>query len=61
MKYCPYCKRMVKPVKKFSWLAFFLCLGVFYLPYYFLFKRKECPFCGARDLLDKEPESEEGA
>jgi len=51
MRWCPFCKQWVKPAKKFSWLAFIVLLGVFYLPYFLLLKRKECPLCGSRDLL----------
>ena len=50
MKYCVHCQRNVKPEKKFSWVAFILCLGVFYLPYYFVFKRKQCPICAGAEF-----------
>ena len=54
MKYCKNCKQNVKPIKKFSWGMFILFLGVFYLIYYFLLKRKSCPMCHSRNFTRKE-------
>lgn len=49
MKYCPECKRNVKPTKNFNWIVFILLGGVFYLLFY-MFKKKRCPICGCKDL-----------
>jgi hypothetical protein len=43
----------VHPEKKFSWVGFIVCLGVFYLPYYFLAKKKQCPICAGREFEKK--------
>ena len=50
MKYCVHCQRNVKPEKKFSWVAFLLLLGVFYLPYHLIFKKKQCPICAGAEF-----------
>ncbi len=50
MKYCVHCQRNVQPEKRFSWVAFIVFLGIFYLPYYLIFKRKQCPICAGRDF-----------
>ena len=60
MKYCTLCKRYVAPQKKFSWILFILFLGVFYLPYYWLFAgKKYCPICKADKLTQLSPEDAE--
>ena len=63
MRYCVACQRPVRPVKHFSWPAFLLfCLtmvgGIFYLLYYWLFKRPECPICRGKAFLKRPPEAE---
>lgn len=57
MKYCPYCNRMVSPIKRTSWFLFifltFITSGawiVIYAIYYFFFKSSECPICGSKEL-----------
>lgn len=60
MRYCVACERMVRPIKHFSWAAFLLlCLtmigGVFYLLYYWIMKKKECPICRGKDFMKREP------
>jgi len=45
--YCSECRQYVKPEKRFSWLAFILLLGIFYLPYYWFIKTPQCPHCGS--------------
>lgn len=49
VKYCHACKRNVTPSKSFNWLVFLFLCGVFYLPVYFL-KRKKCPICGGSNF-----------
>ena len=44
-KYCKSCNRNVTPKKDFNWLLFIFLCGIFYLPYYFLFKGTTCPIC----------------
>lgn len=47
-KYCPNCKRMVTPTKKFNWIVvIFLCGWLWYLPFYLL-KGKKCPICHSK-------------
>lgn len=46
-QYCVMCRNKVIPTKNFSFM-FAIFLGVFYLPYYFLFKKKQCPVCGGK-------------
>jgi len=53
MKYCRNCTQNVQPVKNFSWVWFIVFLGIFYLPYYLLLKKKVCPMCGARNFEHK--------
>jgi len=53
MKYCKNCKQNVQPIKKFSWGLFILFLGVFYLLYYILMKKKSCPICHSRNFEHK--------
>lgn len=50
MRYCTRCQRTVKPRKCFSLadLILFIFLLPFYLPYYVLLKRKQCPICGGK-------------
>ena len=55
MKYCPYCKRQVEPIKKkkFNWVFFLLTcwfgIGIVYLIWYLLkFSKKHCPICNAK-------------
>lgn len=50
MKYCNNCNQNVQPYKKFSIGWFLLGFGVFYLIYYIVAKRKECPICGNTHL-----------
>ncbi len=50
IKWCRNCCENVYPYKKFSVLAFVFTLFVPYLLYFLLLKRRECPFCGSRDL-----------
>lgn len=58
MRYCHACERTVRPVKYFSWVAFFVFLGIFYLPYYLLFKRPECPICRGKHFSREAPAAE---
>jgi len=46
-KWCNLCNRNVVPKKDFNWLVFIFCCGIFYLPYYWWFKKKTCPICKA--------------
>lgn len=55
--YCPDCKRNITPEKKFNWLAFIFLAGVFYLPVYWL-KKKKCPICGNKKLQPAKSDSE---
>ena len=58
-RYCPYCKRLVEPVKKFNWAIFllgFLTVGivsVIYLIYYLLKRPTKCPICGAETVVGR--------
>lgn len=45
MKFCTSCQKNVKPRRHFSLFAFFILLGVFYIPFYLL-QSKKCPSCG---------------
>lgn len=45
--WCNLCKRNVVPRKDFNWLVFIFLCGIFYLPYYFIFKTPVCPICKA--------------
>lgn len=62
MKYCVYCDKMVLPQKQWSPAAFWLLMilagaGLWlYLPYYLLFKRKQCPSCGGKKFLQARPQ-----
>ncbi len=56
-KYCPKCEENVQPYKKFNWLAFVLLMGVFYLPVYWL-KRKRCPICSTKQLERQKAQKE---
>jgi rRNA maturation endonuclease Nob1 len=49
-RFCTSCNQNVKGAKrKFSWFAFIICLGIFYLPYHWFIKRKIfCPMCGLK-------------
>ena len=66
MRYCVACQRTVRPVKHWSWPAFFLCTLIFiwvagiwvYSLYYWLFKRPECPICRGKAFLKRPPEAE---
>ena len=52
-KYCPNCKRMVTPTKKFNWaLCLFAGGFLWYLPFYFL-KGKKCPICKSKCMSEK--------
>ena len=59
MRYCEYCERYVKPVKKWSWfwflfgLLFFGIGAVVYILWYWLFAGKKCPICGGEKLTRK--------
>ena len=47
-KYCPNCKRMVTPTKKFNWLLVIFPGGwLRYIPFYLL-KDKKCPICHSK-------------
>jgi hypothetical protein len=46
-KWCNLCNRNVVPTKKFNWLLFIFLCGIFYLPYYWFFKKETCPICEA--------------
>lgn len=64
MKWCIYCHRWVKARKRFSWVVFLLfCLtgigGMFYLFYFWFFKKKECPICGGNHFMDHEPQPQQ--
>ena len=67
MRYCPYCKRMVRPIKYISWGWFVLLVilgvlpGVLYLLLWVLFKRRECPICRGAHFLNAPPEAYPGA
>lgn len=60
MHYCPHCKRNVAGIKRLSVMAWILIvllsgftLGLFlvlFIPYYVLFKRRQCPICWTADL-----------
>ena len=56
-KYCPNCKRMVTPTKKFNWwIVIFLGGWLWYLPFYLL-KGKKCPICQSKCMsLEKAKE-----
>jgi len=58
MKYCRNCKQNVQPTKHFSWGLFILFLGVFYLLYYILMKKKSCPICHSRNFEHKHSNKE---
>jgi len=45
-KWCNLCNRNILPKKDFNWLVFIFLCGIFYLPYYFFFKKDKCPICG---------------
>ncbi len=46
-KWCNLCNRNVVPKKKFNWLVFLFCCGIFYLPYHWWIKKAKCPICDA--------------
>jgi len=55
VKYCKNCNQMVKPTKKeWSWVVFFLLLGIFYPVYRIFLPRNRCPICGDKSLVKKE-------
>lgn len=43
--WCNLCNRNVIARKKVNWLAVIFLAGIFYLPYYWLIKKKKCPIC----------------
>ncbi|MDR2885730.1 MAG: hypothetical protein LBU95_02985 [Rikenellaceae bacterium] len=47
--WCNLCNRNVVPEKKFNWLVFIFCCGIFYLPFYWMSKAK-CPICKANNF-----------
>jgi len=49
-KWCQSCRLNVYPYKRFRVLPCILMLVIPYLLWYLLMKRRECPFCGSRDL-----------
>jgi len=54
MKYCKNCKQLVKPVKRdWSWIAFFLFLGIFYPIYRIFVPSNRCPICKSKSLMSK--------
>lgn len=62
MRWCPYCKRMVKPTKylNWGWFVFWLIIGVgigglFYLLWAAVFKRRQCPICRSSRFLLGDP------
>ena len=63
MRYCPYCKRMVRPLKYVSWpwlvilLVLGLVPGILYLLYVAAFKRRQCPICRGKHFLKAPPEA----
>ena len=62
MKYCKNCNQNITPTKKFSILWFLInCLwivgGVFYVLYYFMFKKKTCPICNSSNFENVNQES----
>lgn len=66
MRYCPYCKRMVRPIKFLSWgwlvvlLILGLVPGILYLILWALFKARECPICRGRHFVNAPPEVDPG-
>lgn len=53
-KYCKNCKQLVRPVKRdWSWIAFFLCLGMFYPIYRIFVPANRCPMCKSKSLIGK--------
>jgi len=58
-RYCPYCKRLVEPQKKFNWAIFLLGLltvgiiSFIYLIYYLLKTPTKCPICGAETVVGR--------
>jgi len=56
MKWCPSCEKNVTPRKRFSWLAFILLAGIFYLPYYWFIKNPQCPHCGDQSFMPAKPD-----
>lgn len=54
MKYCKNCKQLVKPVKReWSWVVFFLFLGIFYPIYRIFVPANRCPICKGKTLISK--------
>jgi len=54
-RYCEICERNIEPQKKFNWIAFLVLFltgigPIFYVFYYFIFKRKRCPICNGRQF-----------
>jgi len=67
MRWCVYCKRMVRGTKHLgvgAWIIIVLLSGftlglflLFFLPWFFLFKKYECPICGSAELLNAPPQA----
>jgi hypothetical protein len=51
LRYCTLCKRNVEAKKGFNWLVFIFLLGVPYLLFHMLFKRRRCPMCKSSHYL----------
>jgi hypothetical protein len=51
LRYCSLCKRNVEAVKGFNWLVFIFLLGIPYVLFWMVFKRRRCPVCGGKSHL----------
>lgn len=52
MKYCKNCQQQVNPTKRdWSWIAFFLFLGIFYPVYRIFVPKNRCPICKSKSLI----------
>lgn len=52
LRYCSLCKRNVEAKKGFNWLVFIFLLGIPYLLFYMLVKRRRCPVCKGTSHLE---------
>ncbi len=61
MKFCTNCKRTVRPTKKpWSWLEFFVFLGIFYPIYRISLPTDRCVICGGKTLISRKKAVSEG-
>jgi hypothetical protein len=66
MRYCKYCKRMVRGTKRLGVLSLVLMIllsGItfglflfFWIPWFLLVKKYACPICGSTELQKTMPE-----